>query len=233
MYADVELLACGQVVMADPKDRDKDVVVFLGTEHQIADAEEAGQRLAVIALHRVNGDRALHRVLPEQFRNLWHQLGEQVGSLTLMQVKLQRGVFEEPSLGINCMQNRSIAEAAAGLSSSTSIQSAGNTHLLLRAQAAKRAEGTARSAAATEARQVRDKARRLSNMRMAPKSVVMSEAQRRMVQSVLRGQGNTSGACASSTAAFGTEEGEGACQPTVRPSVSRISAARIASPVKS
>ena len=101
--------------MADPKDRDKDVVVFLGTEHQIADVEEAGQRLAVTALHRVNGDRALHRVLPEQYRSLWHQLGEQVGSLTLMQVKLQREVSEEPSLGIDQMQNRSIAQAAAGI----------------------------------------------------------------------------------------------------------------------
>ena len=93
--ADAELLACGQVVMADPKDRDKDVVVFLGTEHQTANIEEAGQRLAVTALHRVNGDRALHRVLPEQYRSLWHHLGEQVGSLTLMQVKLQRVVYED------------------------------------------------------------------------------------------------------------------------------------------
>ena len=67
---------------------------------------------------------------------------------------------------------------------------------------------------------MRDKARRLSYVRMAPKSVVMSEAQRRMVQSILRGQGNTSGACASSTAAFGTEDGEGACQPAVRPCAS-------------
>ena len=80
VYAGLELLACGQVVLADPKDRDKDVVVFLETAHQIANIEEAGQRLAVTALHRVNGDRALHRVLPEQYRSLWHQLGEQVGS---------------------------------------------------------------------------------------------------------------------------------------------------------
>ena len=87
--AESELLACGQVVLADPKDRDKDVVVFLGTEHQTADAEEAGQRLAVTALHRVDGDRALHRILPELYRSLWHQLGEQVGSRSLAQVELQ------------------------------------------------------------------------------------------------------------------------------------------------
>lgn len=78
--------------MADPKDGDKDVVVFLGTEHQTADAEEAGQRLAVTALHRVNGNRALHRVLPELYRSLWHELGEQVGCRSLVQVELQQGV---------------------------------------------------------------------------------------------------------------------------------------------
>ena len=68
-----------QVVLADPKDRDKDIVVFLASEHQCASPEETGQRVAVNALHRVCGERAMHRVLPEIHRALWHQLGEQVG----------------------------------------------------------------------------------------------------------------------------------------------------------
>ena len=67
-----------QVVLADPKDRDKDVVAFLAAEHQCSSLEETGQRVAVTALHRVAGDRALHRVLPEMYRPLWHQLSEHV-----------------------------------------------------------------------------------------------------------------------------------------------------------
>ena len=130
------------------------------------------------------------------------------------------------------MQHKRIAGAAEGLPAPTTYQSAGKLLSLLRAQAAKRAEGAARSAAAAEARQVRDKARRLSSSRMAPKSVVMSEAQRRMVQSILTGQGIASGAPASSTAAFGTEEGEGPCQPKVQRCASRIPASRIALLVK-
>ena len=70
--------ACLQVVLADPKDRDKDVVAFLAAEHQCSSQEESGQRVAVTALHRVAGERALHRVLPEMYRPLWHQLGEHV-----------------------------------------------------------------------------------------------------------------------------------------------------------
>lgn len=69
-----------QVVMADPKDRDEDVVVFLAAEHQSSSQEETGQRTAVTALHRVAGERALHRVLPEMYRPMWKQLGEKVSS---------------------------------------------------------------------------------------------------------------------------------------------------------
>ena len=69
-----------QVVMADPKDRDEDIVVFLAAEHQCSSQEETGQRMAVTALHRVAGERALHRVLPEMYRPMWKQLGEKVSS---------------------------------------------------------------------------------------------------------------------------------------------------------
>ncbi len=63
-----------QVVLADPKDRNKDIVVFLAEEHQADTPEEAEQRAAVTALHRVAGDRALHRVLPEAYLPLWQEL---------------------------------------------------------------------------------------------------------------------------------------------------------------
>ena len=64
------------MVLADPKDRNKDIVVFLGSEHQAEGTlpDEAEQRAAVTALHRVAGDRALHRVLPQAYRPLWQEL---------------------------------------------------------------------------------------------------------------------------------------------------------------
>ncbi len=76
-----------QVVLADPKDRNKDIVVFLAAEHQADAPDEAEQRAAVTALHRVAGDRALHRVLPEAYLPLWQELcatvSPPIGSLHL------------------------------------------------------------------------------------------------------------------------------------------------------
>ena len=72
---------CPQVVLADPKDREKDTVVFLASEHQCSSQEETSQRVAVTALHRIAGDRALHRVLPEMYRALWDNLGEHVSHI--------------------------------------------------------------------------------------------------------------------------------------------------------
>jgi hypothetical protein len=66
------------VVLADPKNRDQDVVVFLATEHLCDSKEEAEQRVAVAALHRVAGKRSLHRVLPPSYRSLWQDLGVKV-----------------------------------------------------------------------------------------------------------------------------------------------------------
>ena len=74
-------------------------------------------------------------------------------------------------------------------------------------QAEAKAQGAARAAAAAEARQVRDKARRLSEMRKAPKDVVMSEAQRRLVQGILRDQGHDLGSLTNPAAAFESEQG--------------------------
>ena len=68
-----------QVVLADPKDRDTDVVVFLGAQQQADRPEQAEQLVAVAALHRVAGERALHRVLPPAYRPLWADLDCKVG----------------------------------------------------------------------------------------------------------------------------------------------------------
>lgn len=54
---------------------------------------------------------------------------------------------------------------------------------------------------------MRDKARRLSEMRKAPKDVVMSEAQRRLVQGILRDQGHDLGSLTNPAAAFESEQG--------------------------
>ncbi|CAL8471800.1 g11342 [Coccomyxa elongata] len=128
--AEVEAAAKCKVVLADPKDRNKDIVVFLAAEHQADTPEEAEQRAAVTALHRVAGDRALHRVLPEAYLPLWQE---------------------------QC------------------------------AKAELRAEREARSAAAAEARSVREKSRRQALARGMPKDVIMSDKQRRMVEGILRG----------------------------------------------
>jgi hypothetical protein len=74
------LFSVPQVVLSDPKDDTKDIVVFLDKEEGTPDEELAGQRGAVAALHRVQGDRALHRVLPVAFRPQWEALGEKVSS---------------------------------------------------------------------------------------------------------------------------------------------------------
>jgi hypothetical protein len=56
------------VVLPDLKKADADVVVFLDRAAPgCASAEEASERGAVAALHRVAGDRQLHLTLPRQF----------------------------------------------------------------------------------------------------------------------------------------------------------------------
>ncbi|KAK9846310.1 hypothetical protein WJX81_001334 [Elliptochloris bilobata] len=66
-----------KVVLPDGKDSEKDVVVFLDAAHAAGSEEEAAQRGAVAALARVAGERALHRVLPRAYRDLWQDLGAQ------------------------------------------------------------------------------------------------------------------------------------------------------------
>ena len=70
-------LTSAQVVMPDAKESERDVVVSLGAEHAAGSVEEAGERGAVAALARVAGERALHRVLPRAYTDLWHALAAQ------------------------------------------------------------------------------------------------------------------------------------------------------------
>ncbi|KXZ49867.1 hypothetical protein GPECTOR_19g318 [Gonium pectorale] len=66
-----------KVVMPDPKRQEDDVVVFLDEEHAAPDEAEARERGAVAALNRVQGDRALERILPKDYVPLWNALGEE------------------------------------------------------------------------------------------------------------------------------------------------------------
>jgi len=63
-----------KVVLPHPKQQDKDIVVFLPETHAAESDDEAQQRGAVAALHRIAGDRALERTLPPQYAALWRAL---------------------------------------------------------------------------------------------------------------------------------------------------------------
>jgi len=64
-----------KVVLPHPKQQDKDIVVFLPEAHAAESDDEAQQRGAVAALHRIAGNRALERTLPPQYAALWRALG--------------------------------------------------------------------------------------------------------------------------------------------------------------
>ncbi|KAG2486676.1 hypothetical protein HYH03_014607 [Edaphochlamys debaryana] len=65
-----------KVVLPDPKKQEDDVVVFLDEAWAADDEAEARERGAVAALNRVQGDRALERILPRPYVPLWGALGE-------------------------------------------------------------------------------------------------------------------------------------------------------------
>jgi len=44
--------------------------------YSFATADDARMAAAVVAMHRFEPQRSLHRVLPHDFRQLWHALGE-------------------------------------------------------------------------------------------------------------------------------------------------------------
>ena len=65
-----------KVVLPDAKKSENDVVVFLDQTSACECEQEAQQRAAVAALHRIAGNRSLERTLPPQYVEMWKALGE-------------------------------------------------------------------------------------------------------------------------------------------------------------
>ena len=65
-----------KVVLPDRKKSENDIVVFLDQNDACDSEQEAQQRGAVAALHRIAGNRSLERTLPPTYVELWKALGE-------------------------------------------------------------------------------------------------------------------------------------------------------------
>ena len=63
-----------KVILHDPKNKEKTQVYFVDKELSADTKEEAQQKAALIGLHNVAGDRAMHRVLPKAYVPLWDKL---------------------------------------------------------------------------------------------------------------------------------------------------------------
>ncbi|CAG9465122.1 unnamed protein product [Pedinophyceae sp. YPF-701] len=63
-----------KAVLKDLKDTNKDIVCFAPKDKTYASDQEAIQDAALVALHAVQGDRNLDRVLPPDFLPLWQRL---------------------------------------------------------------------------------------------------------------------------------------------------------------
>lgn len=66
-----------RIVLPHPKRPDKDTIMFLHDSLAADEEEEAMQRAAVMALHRLAGDRSMERVLPEGYVEQWRSHGEE------------------------------------------------------------------------------------------------------------------------------------------------------------
>jgi ATP-dependent RNA helicase DHX57 len=65
-----------KVVLPHAKRSDNDVVVFLDSKHACKSEQEAQQRAAVVALHKIAGNRSLERTLPPSYVDIWASLNE-------------------------------------------------------------------------------------------------------------------------------------------------------------
>lgn len=70
-------------MLPDEKDNQKDIVVFTDEAHATGAEEEALQLGALAALHRVAGDRAMHRILPAHYLPAWERHGQDVSRIEL------------------------------------------------------------------------------------------------------------------------------------------------------
>ena len=85
----MESLTASQVVLPHPKKSDEDIVVFLSTKHASKTESEAQQRAAVLALHKIAGNRAFERTLPPMYVELWKELVEK------QKIHLERAARED------------------------------------------------------------------------------------------------------------------------------------------
>jgi ATP-dependent RNA helicase DHX57 len=65
-----------KVVLPHPKKSEDDIVLFLEQKDACDTEHEAYQRGAVVALHKIAGNRSLERTLPPTYVDLWKSLGE-------------------------------------------------------------------------------------------------------------------------------------------------------------
>ena len=65
-----------KVVLPHPKNSEKDTVIFLDSAHVARSENEAQQRAAVAALHRIAGDRSIDKLLPPPYLPFWKALAE-------------------------------------------------------------------------------------------------------------------------------------------------------------
>ena len=85
---EISLWRC-KVVLPHPKRSDDDVVLFLDSKFACESEQEAQQRAAVVALHKIAGNRSLERTLPPSYVDLWKSLGEKA------KVREQRALQQE------------------------------------------------------------------------------------------------------------------------------------------
>lgn len=95
-----------KVVLPHERQSDKDIVVFLPDKYAATDEEEAKQRGAVAALHRIAGDRALERVLPGEYRTLWQELG----AMAIQREERKLQAAAEATRRANKMKERKLKE---------------------------------------------------------------------------------------------------------------------------
>lgn len=63
-----------KVVLPHPKRSEDDVVLFLDRKDAASSEDQAQQRAAVVALHRIAGNLSLERTLPPSYVSLWNEL---------------------------------------------------------------------------------------------------------------------------------------------------------------
>ena len=131
--------------------RDADTVVaFTPRGRSYASAADAEQAAAVSGLHAVAGDRALHRVLPRQFREQWDSLGE------LAEQRKEREARSRVAAEKRASRERLSREAAARRAPTALVMTDGQRGAVAEALAAVRSMGSGSSGKALRRRSAVD-----------------------------------------------------------------------------